>query len=347
MRRILFVNTYYDKFLNSQPLSPSRSYAENLQQRINSRFGDSDFYSYWLKNLGWDSIDIIANDQFLQQQWCNENGCNSSNLLETFIFQIMALKPSIVYFQDISLLSDDVSRFLHSNNIKVCGQHASPIPPNFNIKNVDLFISSMPHLVDMACANGAKALHLPLAFDHRVLKEASSLAWDVRSDGGFVGGFTQSHTSGVELILSAIKKFPSLSLYGYGWDQSLVAMLNGIPWRGEAWGLNMFSLLGGWKISLNRHIDMSGMHANNMRLYETTGMGALLLTDKKQKNNLFSSDVEMVEYENIPDLKEKITYLMANPTKAHEIAEHGQKKTLSAHTYQIRMLELSESLSRL
>ena len=33
------------------------------------------------------------------------------------------------------------------------------------------------------------------------------------------------------------------------------------------------------RISLNRHIDVAEGYANNMRLYEATGVGALLLTD--------------------------------------------------------------------
>jgi len=347
MRKILFVNTFYDKFLNSQPLGFGNTYSENLQKRINSRFGDSDFYSFWLKQIGWEAIDVIANDHLLQQQWSKENNIAAGNLLETCMYQVMVFKPSIVYFQDISLVTDDVSNFLRAHNIRICGQHASPLSSGFNFKNLDFFISSMPHLVDVASANGCRALYLPLAFDQRILSEITTLPWDLRSDGGFVGGFTQSHTNGVELVLSAIKVFPGLNLYGYGWDESLVALLNSIPWQGEVWGLEMFRLLGSWKISLNRHIDMSGVHANNMRLYETTGMGALLLTDKKQKNHLFSSDVEMVEYENIFDLKEKIGYLLSNPKLASEIAARGQKKTLEHHTYQVRMSELSKSLESL
>ena len=256
-------------------------------------------------------------------------------------------KPSIVYFQDISLVTDDVATFLRAHNIRVCGQHASPLPQGFSFKNLDLFVSSMPHLVDIASANGGRSLYLPLAFDHRILSEATLSPWDTRAAGGFVGGFTQSHRGGVELILSCMKAYPELKLYGYGWDESLTALLNGITWHGEVWGLNMFNLMGGWKLSLNRHIDMSGAHANNMRLYETTGMGALLLTDKKQKNDLFSADVEMVEYENIFDLREKIGFLISNPEIAKEIAAKGQKKTLEKHTYQIRMSELSKSLERL
>lgn len=347
MRRILFANTYYDKFLNAQPLDPDGNYSANLQKRINSRFGDSDFYTYWLRGLGWDAIDVITNDHQLQKQWAIENQINAENSLEIFIFQVLTFNPSIVYFQDISLVTNEMSGFLRSNNIKICGQHASPLPPNFDFRSLDLFISSMPYLIDVASSNGINAIYIPLAFDERILNEVAQVDWTLRSAGGFVGGFTSVHTNGVELILSAMKAIPSLSLYGYGWDDSLVALLNGIPWKGEVWGLDMFALLGRWKISLNRHIDMSGMHSNNMRLYESTGMGALLITDKKEKNKLFSSGSEMVEYENIADLKEKLLYFYENPIKAREIAEKGQKNTLQNHTYRLRMAELSSYLERL
>ena len=36
----------------------------------------------------------------------------------------------------------------------------------------------------------------------------------------------------------------------------------------------------GTRIVVNRHIDVAEGYANNMRLYEATGMGALLITDR-------------------------------------------------------------------
>ena len=40
----------------------------------------------------------------------------------------------------------------------------------------------------------------------------------------------------------------------------------------------MYKILGRSKISFNRHINTAENNANNMRLYEATGMGSLLLT---------------------------------------------------------------------
>ena len=40
----------------------------------------------------------------------------------------------------------------------------------------------------------------------------------------------------------------------------------------------MYNILSRSKISFNRHINVAENNANNMRLYEATGMGSLLLT---------------------------------------------------------------------
>ena len=47
-------------------------------------------------------------------------------------------------------------------------------------------------------------------------------------------------------------------------------------YHGEAWGLDMYGVLAHSKIALNRHIDVAEDNANNMRLYEATGVGTLL-----------------------------------------------------------------------
>ena len=40
-------------------------------------------------------------------------------------------------------------------------------------------------------------------------------------------------------------------------------------------------IVGKGKVTVNRHIDIAEEYANNMRLYEATGMGACLVTDAK------------------------------------------------------------------
>ena len=109
----------------------------------------------------------------------------------------------------------------------------------------------------------------------------------------------------------------------------------------------MYEVLSRSKISLNRHINVAKNYANNMRLYEATGMGSLLLTDYKDNlNNLFEIDREIISYKCKEEALEKVKYLINNPRKIYEISLAGQKRTLKEHTYKIRMDELIEILNK-
>ena len=139
-----------------------------------------------------------------------------------------------------------------------------------------------------------------------------------------------------------------MEVYGYGANN----LSSNSPIRqnhyGEKWGLDMYKILSRSKVSFNRHIDVSLNYANNMRLFEATGMGSLLLTDKKSNlNKLFEIDKEIVTYSCKEEASEKFKFLIDNPRKASEIAIAGQARTLKDHTYEVRMKELLEILKKL
>ena len=118
-------------------------------------------------------------------------------------------------------------------------------------------------------------------------------------------------------------------------------------WRGEAWADEMSDLLAGSQITLNRHIDIAEGYANNMRLYEATGMGACLLTDAKVNLPcLFEPDREVVTYDTPKEAVGKLKQLLAEPQAAAAIAARGQARTLREHTYSQRMAELVTLLQR-
>ena len=72
-----------------------------------------------------------------------------------------------------------------------------------------------------------------------------------------------------------------MQVYGYGAQNLPYNSKIRKNHRGERWGVDMYDILSRTKISFNRHINVAEKNANNMRLYEATGMGSLLLTDKK------------------------------------------------------------------
>lgn len=104
----------------------------------------------------------------------------------------------------------------------------------------------------------------------------------------------------------------------------------------------MFKILAQSKIVINRHTQKIEKHyaskyANNMRLYEATGMGALLITDFKESfGDLFEVGKEVEIYHSLEELSEKINYYSQHDKEREKIAQAGQKRTLKDHTYQVR-----------
>ncbi len=105
----------------------------------------------------------------------------------------------------------------------------------------------------------------------------------------------------------------------------------------------MFRILRDSRIAVNHHIGIAGEYANNMRLFEATGVGAMLLTDEKVNlGEMFEVDREVVTYRTHEECLEKIRYYLSHDRERQAIAEAGQKRTLSDHTYRNRLAEFVE-----
>ena len=81
--------------------------------------------------------------------------------------------------------------------------------------------------------------------------------------------------------------------------------------RGEAWGIDMYEVLARSRIVVNRHGPVAAGYANNMRLFEATGAGAML--DHRGGPNLrdyFEPGSEVVSYDGPDDLMEKLRHYL-------------------------------------
>jgi len=113
--------------------------------------------------------------------------------------------------------------------------------------------------------------------------------------------------------------------------------------RKGVFGLEMFEKIQEAKIVLNIHADTSPIYASNMRLFEVTGVGSLLLTDwKKNISDFFEEDKEIVTYRNYEEAIEKTKWLLNNPDKIKEISKNGQNKTLTKNVFNNRIEELDK-----
>jgi len=113
------------------------------------------------------------------------------------------------------------------------------------------------------------------------------------------------------------------------------------------YGSEMYDTIFKSLIVLNIHADSSPEYASNMRLFETTGVGTCLLTDwKKNIDELFKEDSEIVTYKTDNECLEKAKWILSNPKISFEIGKAGQGRTLRNHTYDNRVEELLEIINK-
>jgi len=343
----LFYTTYYKGFIDSHyrkyPDLSSESHKTQKESLLSDFFGDSDFYSKGLKNAGWDAEDFISNCLPLQQSWAQENGFSGKGL-EIVVEQIRQLKPQVVYLHEMGLGTKAFLSAIRPYTELIVGQIACPIFPQTDYSGFDIIISSFPHFVERFRKQGITSYWQPLAFDPRVLEKLPQKGRIYPIT--FVGGISPTHGKGKEILEKVAESLP-VEFWGYGAES--LPEISPIRQRhhGEAWGLDMFSLLRQSKITINRHIDVAENYANNMRLFEATGCGALLVTDYKDNlNELFEVGKEVVAYRSPEECAALVKYYLANPKEAEEIARAGQERTLRDHTYAKRMEQTAEILER-
>jgi spore maturation protein CgeB len=361
--RVLVVDTYYPAFLRAhyanRPGIAERPYEEQHRSLMERSFGTSDAYSHYLRALGHEAMEVVANAEPLQLAWAREHGAARSARAQAKLpgrwgiaardrlpqriaaAQVEAFGPDVVYLQDLNFFSRvDLGAFRSAGRL-VVGQIASAAPPADVLRGFDLITTSFPHYVERFRALGVDSEYLAIAFDERVLDRLPSAERDVGVS--FVGGLDpRVHPGGVALLERLAARLP-LELWGYGGDELGPPLRE--RWRGEAWGLDMYAVLARSRISLNRHIEAAEGNANNMRLFEATGAGSLLVTEAAPNlAELFEPGREVVAYESEDDLVARVGHYLANDDERAAIATAGHRRTLGEHTYARRIAQLAEIL---
>lgn len=358
--KFLILDTYYERFLDSfyaeRPDLVAASYEQQWQALMDYCFGTADFYSFNLRKLGHEAEEVVANCTPLQQQWIRENRVRTGGLfpfqkalgihkgwqLRVLAAQIEKLKPDILYVQDLNWT--DVS-FLREIQVRlIVGQTAYPLHPNLDYRSYDLILTSFPHYVEMFRNYGVRSEYLRIAFEPQVLERLGAVhpTYPVV----FVGGYSAHHRSGSQILEQLANQLP-LDFWGYGVEYLPHDSPIRQRYHGEAWGIEMYRILAQSQIALNRHIDIAGCFANNMRLYEATGVGTLLVTDWKDNlHELFEPGREVVTYRDVRECTGLVRYYLDHEDERTAIAKAGQERTLREHTYYHRMEELVDVVDR-
>ena len=377
--RILIFDTHYQESLRlayeNEPQLAQQSSREQLRFIYDTGFGRADSLLLNLIKLGHEVQQFIINAAPIQIRWAEENGLKidtkrsfalkvqqrlqrQTDRLRTkplplgryipgwemavLKAQAEAFKPDVIFICDVLYLPAHFHEALKESTRLFVGEMAYPIPPGLDLSPFDLVISAAPHFVERLRKAGTRSELLRLGFEETILKHLEPQPKN--AELAFIGSVGKDHKQRLALLEELCRKVP-VSFWGAGAE----GLPPDSPLRGRVspplWGYEMYRQLQRSKIALNIHIDMAEQYAANMRLYEATGVGTMLLTDwKTNLHELFEIGKEVVAYRSTEECVDLVTYYLTHDSEREAIARAGQQRTLSEHSYYHRMQELTEIL---
>jgi hypothetical protein len=253
--------------------------------------------------------------------------------------QIRRYKPDLILNQELAYLPSSFFRTARIPGMLLVGQIASSMPEHDSFEGYDLMISSLPNQVEWFRKRGLRAELNRLAFEPALLEKLGPApARDI--EVSFVGSLSADHGKRIEFLEHVAGRAP-LKVWGSGIERlPRSSPLHGC-YQGEAWGRDMYEVMRRSRITLNFHIDLADGWANNLRLYEATGVGTLLLTDwKKNLHEMFVPGEEIVTYRDANDCVAQIHALLADEATRGRIAAAGQRQAIQHQNYYRRVGEI-------
>lgn len=353
--KIQFLTSYYPPFLKSFYFKntdfSTLSFLKMQEKLLNEYFADTGALYYYSSRHGLESFLIVSNCEPMQKQWANENGIKYNELnweKEIVLQQIIKVRPDVFYVESIfefygSFLSE-ASKYCK----KVVSWIATPYSQNLKLNNIDLLLSSSPNFVKQFRNAGIKSEHMLPAFDTRVI----SLIDDVKEKDipfSFVGGWSPVHINRKKALEKLVETTP-IQLWGYGYDskpnysKKTIKFYKNLlfparskvlkAFQSELWGLEMYKVLKRSIVTFNIHEALISGKVGNMRMFEATGVGTMLLNDNGTNlAEMFVPGKEIEVYNSIDEAIEKSEYYIKHPEKAFEIGRNAQLRTMKDYNY--------------
>lgn len=346
--KLVFVVKYYDSYRSAfyQRLGDHESYGydELIQKYLDDYFS---FYSSLIRILrerGHEAQLIIPNCDVVRSKWNQKQGVQKVHTDREFILSAVDFyKPDAVFLNsNFEYFGEFAERIKEKVKALFCWI-SCPYDTALNLSFFDAIFTLFPPHYEAFQRQKLNSKLVTAGFDPMVLEKISQKNSKQSIPFSFVGGIGGFHKKR-EYYLKEIAAKTPLQIWGYGFssDNWLKRLLKNVKqgfaysknYRGQAWGMDMFEVLYNSEITLNIHGDIAGNHSVNMRLYEATGMGSLLLTDHADNiADLFIPDLEIVTFKTPEEAIQKYHYYSTHEAERKKIAAAGQKKTLELYNY--------------
>lgn len=353
---------YLKGFHAGNPGLVAMGYADHYDALMSDCFGWADFWKRNLEATGrFECADVVVNAGALQQKWARENGVNWSEAnwaSDILLAQLQRYQPDVFFAHDVSTITPEflrrVRREVPSIRLIVGWDGVAHLDPK-KFSECEVMLAPVPHIADYYRRHGFRSHLFTLGFEADILPRIPEVPRSV--DCSFVGSiFLGAHEARFRTVAAIARQHPvdlHLSVSRGRFLRSRIGLVkrgdHGALWRiGRSWsdyrllcrqsspplfGRAMYAKLAESRVGLNVHIDAARDNSGNMRLFEVTGIGACLLTDRKQNlGELFEEGKEIVVFDNPDDAVDKLKWLLASPERCALIAAAGQARTLRDHS---------------
>ena len=339
MPRFLQISNFYPDYLadfyRQRPVLAVASYETQMNALLQDNFSGAHTFNRPLMAHGFETMLVLANNPHVQRAWLKERNIpidEGAVCLQATLLQIESFNPDIFYTTDVVTFQTEFFRALKRRPTLVAGWRGFPLPPGTDLSSYDLILSSFDRIFKDAKAHGAHDVtrfHPGFPDDCAVARAPRQIEYDVV----FSGSVTREHLKRIELInLLAEASRDPLSSFKFGVfvarDQMLSPLVQSMN-RGARWSQDMLRTLRNARIAINIDVDSFDAQPPNVRLMEATGAGAFLLTSHHPElANFFEPGAEIETFRTPQELISKISYYLAFPDRADEIARCGQERCM-------------------
>ncbi|MFP4487401.1 MAG: hypothetical protein ACLFOC_10585, partial [Campylobacterales bacterium] len=280
----------YDAFCQKYDLNQMTS-KDIFEKLIEEGYWSSDFYEKSLIKLyGWECLTIpfstnlnnknyikIANSIFKPLfgfDFDFQRGYVSLlNFIEDYNPDILYLAPTLSYTD--SVISE--ARRRAKNIKKIMGWNCMLVSEEEyqHMKSYDAIFTCVPDINEMMLRKDIKSYNQGLSFDPEILDKIEKR--EKRHDIVFTGTIRPCKDYRLQVMQEIEKSGLNFEIYCPNKDYECYFNK---PFSPPVFGLDMYQLLADSKIILNIHATTK--NAGNLRLYEATGIGTCLLTDRQE-----------------------------------------------------------------
>ena len=348
MKFTLFWSYYQDyiqSFYRCHPELDQTSYQHQKDALLADYFGWLPALAKKLEDRGVEVQILIVNAKPLQETWAKENGVKFTRnwQYEMPYEQVKRFQPDILLIGSMFHYFGDYLLSLKKHCQRIFAWIACPQPKSLQLVGIDCVLTSHSNFLDQFHHQGQASEILLPTFEPHILSQLNKV--QPKYSCSFIGNLSWAHIQRIRVIQKLTKNTP-LKIWGDMPRFFSKGLLNKefIPAYYSArsfayrvqpsvWGLKMYQILAQSMMTVNVHGDVARGLAGNMRMFEATGTGVMLLTeDAPNIQRIFRPNKEIVTYKDINQLIDRINYYIKHPLECSEIARAGQKKTLSTHS---------------